>query len=322
MIQRLCLGCWIALCAVSVAADDRPEFLIVVGAEGQPEYGSVFKEAADRWSQACEKLTAKHRVIGPSDSDREQLLSAIKDANQATSQPLWLVFIGHGTFDRANQAKLNLTGLDVSSPDLKQAFDKYSRPVVIVLCCSSSGPFIKELAGRDRVVVTATKSGSELNYSRFAEYLSRSIADLRFDLDHDEQISLLEAFLSASKQVEQFYQGEGRLTTEHALLDDNGDQLGTNATFYRGIRAVKSGKDSKGGKEKIQPDGHWARRLYLTPEPDSVKLSDEQIAQRDRLEGEIEKLRGLKGQLPEADYYSRLEALFMELASLYQAKSS
>ena len=30
-------------------------------------------------------------------------------------------------------------------------------------------------------------------------------------------------FLLAARQVDQFYQDQGRLKTEHALLDDNGD---------------------------------------------------------------------------------------------------
>jgi hypothetical protein len=34
--------------------------------------------------------------------------------------------------------------------------------------------------------------------------------------------------------VAEFYEADGRLATEHALLDDNGDSLGTPADFFRG----------------------------------------------------------------------------------------
>ncbi len=45
------------------------------------------------------------------------------------------------------------------------------------------------------------------------------------DLDKDGQVSLLEAFLIASRRTLEFYKVEGRIATEHALIDDNGDGL-------------------------------------------------------------------------------------------------
>ena len=45
--------------------------------------------------------------------------------------------------------------------------------------------------------------------------------------DHDDEVSVLEAFLSASAKVGEFYESESRIATEHAPIDDNGDGKGT-----------------------------------------------------------------------------------------------
>ena len=42
----------------------------------------------------------------------------------------------------------------------------------MINCASASGPFINRLSGPNRVVIVATKSGFEMNFSRFGEYLA------------------------------------------------------------------------------------------------------------------------------------------------------
>ena len=53
-----------------------------------------------------------------------------------------------------------------------------------------------------KVIITAAKSGHELNFARYGQYLAEAIADPRADLDKDGQVSLLEAFLTASSRTE------------------------------------------------------------------------------------------------------------------------
>jgi hypothetical protein len=47
------------------------------------------------------------------------------------------------------------------------------------------------------------------------------------DVDHDERLSLLEAFEYARREVARHYESANRLLTEHAVLDDNGDGRGS-----------------------------------------------------------------------------------------------
>ena len=70
------------------------------------------------------------------------------------------------------------------------------------------------------------------------------------DLDKDGAVSVLEAFLIASRQAGEFYRENDRLVSENALLDDNGDGMGTPADWFRGVRTQKKakGKSSADGK--------------------------------------------------------------------------
>jgi hypothetical protein len=187
----------------------------------------------------------------------------------------------------------------------------FTRPLAIINTASSSAPFLNKLSATNRVVVTATRSGHEQNFTRFGQFLAGAITNPEADLDKDGQVSLLEAFLMASRQTAEFYKGEGRLATEHALLDDNGDGFGTAADWFRGLRAVKR------PKENAALDGFLARQFYLVPGDAERGLNAEQRAQRDTLERAILLHREKKTQVPEEDYYRQLEKLCLELARFY-----
>jgi hypothetical protein len=185
--------------------------------------------------------------------------------------------------------------------------------MAVINCASSSAPFINGLSAPGRVVVSATKSGYEQNFARFGGYLSEVICDPEADLDKDDQVSLLEAFLTACRRVEEFYDQDARLATEHALLDDNGDGLGTPAAWFRGVRATRQ---AKAGAEL---DGVRAHQWHLVPSRREERLPIDLRKKRDALEISVEKLRGEKSQLDEQEYYQRLELLMIELARIYQA---
>jgi hypothetical protein len=187
----------------------------------------------------------------------------------------------------------------------------FQRPLAFINCSSASAPFITALSASNRVVVSATRSGYEQNYARFGKYLAESIGDLKADLDKDGQTSLLEAFIGASKQATEFYVNEGRLATEHALLDDNGDGYGTPADWFRGVRAQKKPTQGK------SLDGLRAHQMHLLRSEQEQKLTPETRAKRDELELSILRLRDEKAHLPEEEFYARLESLLLEIARIY-----
>jgi len=289
--------------------------IVVVGASGTPEYASEFARWAGLWEKACSRGQAGFIAIGLDEdgapTERERVREALAAQTQQTTAPLWLVLIGHGTFD-GRTARFNLRGSDLTASDLAEWLKPIDRPLAVINTASASAPFLKELSAPGRVVITATKSGFEYNYARFGQCLAEAIAQPQADLDKDGQTSLLEAYLTASHTVGAFYTAEGRLATEHALLDDNGDGLGTPAEWFRGIRPVQRVRDD------TTLDGYRAHQFHLVPSPTETAMPTELRTRRDQLELQVIELRDTKAQFSEAEYFSRLEALLREIAHIYE----
>jgi hypothetical protein len=300
-------------------APDKATVIIAVGAAGEDEFGTDFQKSAQLWIEACKKGGADCVVIGlgPTNAttDLERLKQTLSAEPKESANELWLVLLGHGTFD-GKVAKVNLRGPDLSADDLFAWLQPFKRPLAIIDCTSASAPFLARLSAPGRVVITATRSGYEENYARFGKYLSEAIADPQADLDKDGQTSLLEAFLMASRRVAEFYDSAGRLATEHALLDDNGDGLGTPADWFRGVHAVKRARDG------APLDGFRAGQFFLVRSEQERQIPPAARARRDELELAVAKLRDSKEKLNEDDYYRQLEVLLLELAKLSVQHSS
>ena len=299
----------------AVAAEPSSTVILVVGAPGEAEYGSNFLHQADLWKQACTAANLRQVRIGMekegNTNDYELLKQTLAAEPKDGPEELWLVLIGHGTFD-GKEARFNLRGPDFSATELAGWLKPFHRPLAVIDQSSSSAPFINKLSGTNRVVIAATRSGYEQNYARFGEYFAKAITAPEADLDKDAQVSLLEAFLMASRQATEFYKVAGRLATEHALLDDNGDGLGTPADWFRGLRAVKK------PKENAPVDGLLAQQFILVRNQAENTLSPEQRVQRDAMERAVFLHREKKGQMPEEEYYRELEKLLLELAKFYE----
>lgn len=293
-----------------------PHTLLVVGTAGSPEYGNQFDAWADRIENAARSTQASLERLDPTEDQAVRLESAIARAAVKTDEVLWIVWIGHGSFD-GEDAKWNLEGPDVSARELSEWLAPLERPLALVLCSSSSGAFLPRLSAPGRVLVSATKSGEEYSFSRFGDGLSLALcgtAGDSADLDKDDQVSLLEAFLFASARAEEFYAREARLATEHALLDDNADSRGTPATWFRGVRCVEKAVAGQ------RPDGARAHQIHWRESAQERSLDPKLRAERDRLELAIETLRTERETLGDAAYFDALEALALELARLAPSK--
>jgi hypothetical protein len=303
--------------ALAAEQQDRQKttVVVVVGASGTGEYATQFAQWAGLWQQACSQGGADFVAIGLDEGaepdDRKALQETLTRESRESAAALWLVLIGHGTFD-GRTARFNLRGPDVSAADLAEWVKPVPRPVAVVNCASSSAPFLVKLSAPGRVVITATKSGFEHNYARFGRHMAEAIAEPKADLDKDGQTSLLEAFLTASGRVNEFYSAEGRLVTEHAILDDNGDGLGTRADWFRGIRPVEKAQDD------APLDGYRAHQFHLVRSDAERKMPPDLRAQRDRLELEVMKLRDTKEDFAEDEYFSKLEALLYQITQIYE----
>jgi hypothetical protein len=294
------------------------QVLVVLGAEGDAEYRPRFEQEVALWQKSCAEAGVDCKLIGsgePSNltTDADQLKSWLAQAAKDPTRPLWLVLTGHGTFD-GREAKFNLRGPDINAADLAQWLKPFTGELAVIQTASASAPFLKALAGPGRVLISATKSADEVFYTRFGQFFAEAVAGAKEpDLDQDGQVSLLEAFLWSSKQVERFFQSEGRLATEHALLEDNGDGVGVRAEYFDSLRPVSP--PAAGQKA----EGLLARQWCLVLSPGDARLTEEARKQRDGLEQAVEALRAQKAALPPDDYYGRLEKLMLEIGRIYEA---
>ena len=294
---------------------DKPTVFVLVGAAGEEEFGKQFTEAAAKWERVVTQAQAKLVAIGWKSAETNDLArfqAALEVEPKEGAGELWLVLLGHGTFD-GKEGKFNLRGPDFTASELADWLKPFKRPVAVVNCSSASAPFLAKLSAPGRVVVTATRSGQEVNFTRFGGHFADAISSAEADLDKDGQTSLLEAYLVASSRVAEFYTTEGRLATEHALLDDNGDGLGTPPDWFRGVRAVKK------AKEGASADGLRAHQFVLVRSEQERRLPPAVRAKRDELELAIGKLRDQKSEMPEPEYYKLLEPMLLDLARLYQS---
>jgi hypothetical protein len=304
-------------------ASDQGQLLVLVGAPGEEDYAATFERTAATWTDAGTAAGFGTHVIGVATDEtielppiREQLAAWIAQQKPDDTLPLWFVFVGHGTFD-GRVAKMNLLGADVSAPELRDWFKPFTRPLVLIHGGSASAPFLNALSGPRRIVITATENANEINYARFGERFANAISDDDADIDRDGQTSVLEAFVSAANQTELFYDENGRLSTEHALIDDNGDGRGTPYDWFNGTRIAK-----KSQTPNAKPDGDRARLLSLRPSLAEQNLTEAQRQSRDELEAQVEKLRLRKPDLPVDEYYAQLEPLFRQLAQIYATAAS
>ncbi|MEC8988337.1 MAG: hypothetical protein VYB66_03770, partial [Verrucomicrobiota bacterium] len=193
--------------------------------------------------------------------------------------------------------------------DFKHWLKLHRGPLVFINTSSCSAPFIRSLSGLNRVIATATKSGYEQNFCRFGGYMSAALGQAGADLDKDGAVSVLEAFLIASRQAGEFYRENDRLVSENALLDDNGDGMGTPADWFRGVRTQKKAKG------KSSADGKLSRLVFPVIPPAEKDIPAPLRKKRLAAEAKIETLRSLKKTLEAEIYYRDLEKLFLELAA-------
>jgi hypothetical protein len=327
-------GCFLGACflsvwlsagmVVSLGAQTKSEpearelrVLIVMGAQGTEEYGKRYREEVQLWEETCKKAGVVSQTIGVAEEQKEKtdavlLQEALKTHSAKPTQPLWLVLIGHGTFD-GRDARFNLRGPDIMAPELATWLKAFSGQVACIQTASASAPFLKALAGPNRVLVSATKSADEVFYTRFGQFFVKAIGGAEeADLDRDHQVSLLEAFLWSSKQVDRFFEVEQRLATEHALIEDNGDGIGTRAQAFHGVRLAEAPPEGK------TAEGLLARQWALLLSDADAQLTDVQRTKRDGLEREVEALKAKRKELGDDAYYLKLESLLLEISRIYE----
>jgi hypothetical protein len=304
------------LSAAGNAAAEQSHLVIIVGLGGEKKYSDVFHQLAVSMIGAAEKKLGVHPAaiayLGekPAEatlpvyrgrSTRENIQKALGDLARRAGpgDTVFVLLIGHGSF-QSGESRFNLPGPDMSASDFAPLLAGLgTQNVVFVNTASASGDFVKALSGKDRTIVTATKSALERNETAFARHFVDAFTGDGADADKDQRVSLLEAFEYARREVQRFYEKDRRLLTEHAVLDDNGDGVGSSDP---GPKAA---------------DGAVARTLFLGTGGEETSADPRLAALRQErrdVERKLEALKARKERSVPGQYEEELEKLLVELA--------
>jgi hypothetical protein len=213
-----------------------------------------------------------------------------------------VVLIGHGT-DGPNGAQFNLPGPDLGPTDFQLATVAFpTQTLALVHTGSASGGFVQPLAGPNRVVITATRSVRETNATEFGQFFAEAMSGGGSDLDHDNRVSLLEAFIYAKQEVARHYEEENEMQSEHAVLDDNGDGEGS-------TEASADGPDGR-----LAATFTFGTGVALEGAPTDDPVLAALLAERDDIQRRIDELRAVRNVLSEDQYLDQMEPLLVELA--------
>ena len=229
----------------------------------------------------------------------EEELSALA-SRVNTGDQITLYLIGHGS-GAEEEAKFNIVGPDITGSEFAGMLDQFkNQDIVIINTTSASYGFSTSLSGEGRVVISSTRSPSERYDPIFSRYFIEALDNRNGDRDKNNRVSMLEAFEYAKSNVEAWYEEQGRLASEHAGLDDNGDALFS-------LNPVVDAAD-----------GRLAEIAYIDSAVDEVSGLNPQARQlkfhMQELERDIFILRGRKQDFLESDYWQEMESLLVELA--------
>jgi hypothetical protein len=239
---------------------------------------------------------------------REQLRAKLGEiAKQAkAADGLVVMLIGHGSYDGL-EYKFNLPGPDITATELGGLLDKIpSARQLVVNMTSSSGGSIEFLRKPTRVVISATKTGSEKNATVFARYWAEALRDPAADTDKNETVSALEAFHFAQRKTTEFFETNKRLATEHSVLEDTGKGDG---------ERNPSAENGEGKLAALFPVVRLGANAAAARDPAKRPL----LEKKEQIEQAIDQLKYDKTNLPPEEYRKQLTQLLLDLAKTQEA---
>lgn len=199
---------------------------------------------------------------------------------------IMILLLGHGSAD-SRGSRVNLPGPDITAEEYARMIAVFgNRPLAFINAASASGDFQQALAGPNRTIITATRSGMERNETMFGGYFVAAFARDGADADRNGRVTLEEAYQYATAETARAYQTANRLQLENARME--GD-LELAKVFHINGTAGAAPADAA-------PE---VRALFT---------------RRQELEESVDRLRIRSGQMDPAEYSRELERLLLELA--------
>lgn len=285
-------------------------YVTIAGLGGEPEYEQRFEGWAkdlDKLLKTAEPNAHVDTLFGPA-AVKTAIEAKLRDvAKQAKpDDAVVLMLIGHGSYDETDY-KFNIPGPDITATEISNLMDKIpAKHQLIVNMTSASGGSLVSLEKPGRIVITATKSGTEKNITYFARYWIEALRDPASDSDKNEAISALEAFRYAEAKTAKFFESQKRLATEHPMIEDTGKGEGTRAP------GPENGEGLNAAHFTVLHLGAVAAQIN---DPEKLKL----LKRKEELEQSIDELKYKKASMDYNDYRKQLAGLLVELAQVQEA---
>jgi hypothetical protein len=292
----------------AVSAQATTFYLTVSGLGGEKDYEQRFKMWGEDVDGSLKKAGGDSKITTLTNPTREQVRKALTDiAAQAKSgDAMVLMLIGHGSYDGTDY-KFNLQGPDITAAELAALLDKIpAARQLVVNTTSASGGCIEQLRRPNRIVITATKTGTEKNATNFARYWAEALREPAADTDKNEAVSALEAFRYASLKTKEFFDTQKRLETEHSVIEDTGKGNG---------ERTATPENGQGKLANAFPVVRLGANAAAARDPAKRSL----LERKEQLEQAIDKLKFDKAAIPAAQYRQQLTQLLLELAKTQEA---
>ena len=267
--------------------------IVVEGLGGEARYVEQFAEQVAALESAAKSLTDENqiRIFRVDDVSRDEVLQYFDGLKSDTvdSDQVALFLIGHGSYDD-HEYKFNIPGPDLTGEDIAEILnDLPSTSQLLVNTSSASGAIAELAANENRMLILATKSGVERHATRFGGYFAAALQDPSADIDKNQIISAAEAFSFAERQVDDYFERNGQLATEHPRLE--------------GDRADRFSVARLGGERRETADS----------------VLSELIAERDEINEMIDSLRLEQENMTPENYRSALLRHMVRLAETEEA---
>jgi hypothetical protein len=279
------------LCALPAGmALAASQVLVVAGIGGEAQFDTRFTQWSQKVATASATVTGDaQRVVklAGEAARREAVQAALRTAaeNLRAGDQFVLVLLGHGTFD-GNEYRFNLPGDDITGTEMLTLLDKIPATVLqlVVNATSTSGAIAERWMRPNRVVITATRSGSERNAPRFGGFWAEALTSTEADRDKDGTLTAQEAYDFANRKVTEAFKSDAAIVSEHARI--SGTEPSRMVVARLGAGAMFA------GDAQLQ-----AMR-----------------AEQSTIEGRLAQLRTQKAQLSQDEYFDRIEPVLVELA--------
>jgi hypothetical protein len=285
--------------ALGAAAPAHAElyYLIVGGLGGEPTYSEQFGKDTDALATVARRTTAQSRVIllKGEGATREALVNSLESlrTRAKAADSVVVMLVGHGSYD-GEAYKLNLPGPDIDGEEFAKLLGAVpARSQLVVNTTSASGAILEKWAADGRTLITATRSGFERNATRFAQHFATALAAGSADINKNGAITAQEAFDYASRSVADSFERDGALATEHPQIAGGAAGRIAVARLASAAPAIEA----------------------AAADPAVAAL----VAERDKIDGEIEALRARRESMATDAYLAELQRLLVSLAEV-QAK--